>query len=624
MILNQRSPQAMEDLEALCKKLSFLSTKNQLKWNGSKNDLLRFLALHSEVRPNQFRASDNGTCAVFKIQNITCNFYHKAKTLQIQGKEDADKLRKDLINLTSAWAHPVSETLNAFQENLDNDVQAREVIATGLVSPSDGSITINADNSLGGDFAKPPVSPNEDDLAEAENFIDNAYVEVILDGNKSQYSNLVKDIEADYGSQLTQLSLLLKEVSNELIDLKASHAALLAANNEITNELTALRNDVTSHLQTQSQRLTETNDPRDSHAALLVATNEIANEVINLRNDITSHFQKQSHILSDSQGWTSVGKNRRPIDIQNKFKALEVPDGEISPKASDAKPDENSQLIINADRSTPMTLADQLVEYRLQHKQKFISQSTTAISESSTQPSIANSTVTALNSSKQVPVSADKPTKACLIGDSLVKNIESRKLSRACRGKTIVECSRGAKIKDIHKKANEFLASGHIDGNTALIVHCGTNDLAVENEDAAATNLRMLINDLKPKTKSLAISAVTLRNDSAAVTARKVNRFNRLAESICEQTNVCFIDNRNILAHHLNRSNLHLNSNGSKVLGSNLCRYLRRANLPPSGQELTTKLATGFRQDHFRVRKPLNHTKMWTNYLSQVRDMTNH
>ena len=113
-------------------------------------------------------------------------------------------------------------------------------------------------------------------------------------------------------------------------------------------------------------------------------------------------------------------------------------------------------------------------------------------------------------------------------------------------------------------------------------------------------------------------------NKAAAVTARKVNRFNRLTESICEQTNVCFIDNRNILAHHLNRSNLHLNSNGSKVLGSNLCRYLRRANLPPSGQELTTKLATGFRQDHFRVRKPLTHTTMWTNYLSQVRDMTNH
>ena len=153
----------MEDLEVLWKKLSFLSAKNQLKWNGTKNDLLRFLALHLEVQPNLFRVSDNGTCAVFKIQNITCNFYHKAKNLQIQGKEDADKRRKDLINLTSTWAHPVSQTLNAFQEKLDNDVQAREVITTDLVLPSDGSIAINADNSLGGDSAKPPDSPNEDD-----------------------------------------------------------------------------------------------------------------------------------------------------------------------------------------------------------------------------------------------------------------------------------------------------------------------------------------------------------------------------------------------------------------------------------------------------------------------------
>ena len=56
-----------------------------------------------------------------------------------------------------------------------------------------------------------------------------------------------------------------------------------------------------------------------------------------------------------------------------------------------------------------------------------------------------------------------------------------------------------------------------------------------------ATKLCMLIIDLKPKTKSLAISAVTLTNDSAAVNARKVNRFNRLTETICEQTNVCLL-----------------------------------------------------------------------------------
>ena len=180
-------------------------------------------------------------------------------------------------------------------------------------------------------------------------------------------------------------------------------------------------------------------------------------------------------------------------------------------------------------------------------------------------------------------ISEDRSTKACLIRDSIVRDIESGKLSRAFREKVKVECSRGAKIKDIHDKANELLACGQLDENTASTVHCGTNDLAVENEDTAATKLRTLITDLKPKAKSLAISAVTLRNDSAAVTAHRINRFNRLTESICKQTNLCFIDNRNVMAHQLNRSNLHLNTRGSKVLGSNLCRYLRRANLPPSG-----------------------------------------
>ena len=44
----------------------------------------------------------------------------------------------------------------------------------------------------------------------------------------------------------------------------------------------------------------------------------------------------------------------------NRFKALEVSDGEISPGASGAKSDENSPQLNNANPSTPMTLADQL------------------------------------------------------------------------------------------------------------------------------------------------------------------------------------------------------------------------------------------------------------------------
>ena len=202
--------------------------------------------------------------------------------------------------ITSICSHPVSETPNAVQENQDKDVQLREDISSGLISLSDGSTT-TCDNTSDRNVVKSAVLSTEDDLSKAENFIDNAYTEIILDSNESSYSNPVKDSKANFDHQLAQLSLLLKGVLNELNNLRVSHAAILAANNEITTELTTLRNDVTSHFQKQSQRLPELNDLKDSHAALLTASSKIANEVINLRNDITSDFQNQSQSSSDTQ-----------------------------------------------------------------------------------------------------------------------------------------------------------------------------------------------------------------------------------------------------------------------------------------------------------------------------------
>ena len=116
-----------------------------------------------------------------------------------------------------------------------------------------------------------------------------------------------------------------------------------------------------------------------------------------------------------------------------------------------------------------MSWADQLADYRLQHNQKFTSKSTAGISESSTRLPLAKSAIKAHYSSKEVSISAHKSTKACLIGDSIVTNIESRKLSRAFRENFKVECLRGAKIKDIHDKAKELLACGQLDENTASI-----------------------------------------------------------------------------------------------------------------------------------------------------------
>ena len=96
--------------------LSYISSKDQLKWQGTKESLLIFLSSRLQVESGDIQVKGNGTCSVMKAKGMkgngacsvmkangmTFNFYIEAKTFQIQGKEYANQLRKDLINLACA------------------------------------------------------------------------------------------------------------------------------------------------------------------------------------------------------------------------------------------------------------------------------------------------------------------------------------------------------------------------------------------------------------------------------------------------------------------------------------------------------------------------------------------
>lgn len=79
--------------------LSYTSSKDQLKWQVTKKNLLSFLSSRLQVESSALQVKDNGTCAIIKAKGMTFNFYVKAKTLQIQGKENANQLRAELVNL---------------------------------------------------------------------------------------------------------------------------------------------------------------------------------------------------------------------------------------------------------------------------------------------------------------------------------------------------------------------------------------------------------------------------------------------------------------------------------------------------------------------------------------------
>ena len=195
-------------------------------------------------------------------------------------------------------------------------------------------------------------------------------------------------------------------------------------------------------------------------------------------------------------------------------------------------------------------------------------------------------------------------------------------MSNALGGKVEKKKFGGARIEDIQKNVRDLLASKSMDCGTQLIIHAGTNNLVYELEDVVVRKMESLVTETKMKSK--AVSSVITRKD---VLLEKITQFNNLPRDMCSKINVDFLDNHNLMKHHLNGSGLHLNGDGDKILGSNFCRYLRNpyehAKLRPS------KNATGlpgfpekgrnYRPSH---KKQGRRYTTWDNYLRLVRSVT--
>ena len=98
-----------------------------------------------------------------------------------------------------------------------------------------------------------------------------------------------------------------------------------------------------------------------------------------------------------------------------------------------------------------------------------------------------------------------RSAKVLIIGDSMVKHIQEKKISRTARGKSIYHSYSGAKKKDIHQK---FQQSSYNDEYVTIILHVSTNDLANDGADEVAERMENLIVDVKKRAKRVGISSV--------------------------------------------------------------------------------------------------------------------
>ena len=166
----------------------------------------------------------------------------------------------------------------------------------------------------------------------------------------------------------------------------------------------------------------------------------------------------------------------------------------------------------------------------------------------------------------------NKKRSIAIIGDSIIKDIEQHKVSQALgnREKVFVKSFSGAKIN--HMKSY-VIPTKEFD-NDLLILHCGTNDLrSGKKAHDIAKEIFDLAIDIKNEKNDVMVSAIVPRRDFLNEKGMEVNS---CLKNLCSNHNIHFIDHANVKSkYHLNGSGLHLNIDGTYIVGSNFVNALK-------------------------------------------------
>ena len=161
-----------------------------------------------------------------------------------------------------------------------------------------------------------------------------------------------------------------------------------------------------------------------------------------------------------------------------------------------------------------------------------------------------------------------QPESVLIIGDSLIKNIDSQKLTK----KTVDKRMYSGKTSD---QICHEVDSIHIDVKPShVIIHSGTNNLPSDSVESCVSKTENLALKIRNKFQSskIGISSLTHREDISVST--KLSEVNGKLKEMSTRNGFHFIDNSHIDGSCLNGSKLHLNSKGSAYLATSfmLCR----------------------------------------------------
>ena len=167
-----------------------------------------------------------------------------------------------------------------------------------------------------------------------------------------------------------------------------------------------------------------------------------------------------------------------------------------------------------------------------------------------------------------------KHRSTAIIGDSMLKDIEPRKMRKAMgRSEKVYIKS----FSGVDTDAMKYYVKPTMKyKNDLLILHFGTNDLRSDKcTDNIANEIINIGIQMKTEKNEIMISGITPRGDNENLD-KKGSEVNKILINLCSLYNFHFINNNSISkAHHLNSSGLHLNIKDTHVLANNILDAIR-------------------------------------------------
>ena len=166
--------------------------------------------------------------------------------------------------------------------------------------------------------------------------------------------------------------------------------------------------------------------------------------------------------------------------------------------------------------------------------------------------------------------------KIAIVGDSMLKHLKGYKMSK--ENKVKISTFPGSTTRDMFDYIKPVIRKKP----DQVIIHVGTNSLReCESSAACAEEIAELAKSvgqlsITPEPEVI-ISSLIFRSDDSRL-GKQINEVNSILSKLCGQYHWKFIDHSNITQKHLNRSGLHLNTDGTSQLARNFLNVINLSN----------------------------------------------